>query len=510
MGEFLERLKTATAVMFRGGAPAVQLPSSGRSSVETTGLGGMMSSYLTGFSSVSPVIDWEMLRTLKHFSIFNPDMSQFIANIVDLGNTGHQLSVDAASSTVAETAVNRLNESAARIYPNAAGVDGLINQYFASVAWSGALSSEDVVDLRGRRVDRVVMVPVEQVRFFYNKDTDRYDAYQRTAGSLTTPGANAPGGKPGMLQLNPETYKYYALSTIENSPYAKPPASAAIEAILQGQIPIMENLRWAARKYGILGIVAVSVAPIKQKPNETDDEYRLRMEAHIKNYAQNLSGNFNQGLIVLPKPNTIDTTTLATNGAGFAELNTVNEQQVMSAFGQPPAFFGRTDSSTETYANVVYNILLGQVSNIRRLPKRRMERTYMLDLMLAGITVNGVTMTFNKAHSRDALGEAQTDSVVQAGTIERVRTGMISPDEGAQEAGYESWFDPSLIAGGITFTATTRQSAGTPRHTIRLSFDKDKQRYTYRPEVIELASEDDEDAGRNVVQFIKKKKRLTA
>jgi DNA phosphorothioation-dependent restriction protein DptG len=46
---------------------------------------------------------------------------------------------------------------------------------------------------------------------------------------------------------------------------------------------------------------------------------------------------------------------------------------------------------------------------MQRVVKRRQERTYMLDLRLGGIDVDSVSLNFNKAHSRNALQEAQTE-----------------------------------------------------------------------------------------------------
>jgi hypothetical protein len=78
-----------------------------------------MSAYLESFGSISPVINFEMLKVLKCFSLYNPDFTQYIANVVNLGNPGHQLAVEAASDSVAESAVARLNEASARIYRKA-------------------------------------------------------------------------------------------------------------------------------------------------------------------------------------------------------------------------------------------------------------------------------------------------------------------------------------------------------------------------------------------------------
>lgn len=86
---FSERVKIAWAA-FRQTGMAAALPPNGRSSDES--LQGAISSYLSAFGSVSPVIDFQMLKALKYFYLYNPDVSQYVANIVNLGNPGHSLS----------------------------------------------------------------------------------------------------------------------------------------------------------------------------------------------------------------------------------------------------------------------------------------------------------------------------------------------------------------------------------------------------------------------------------
>lgn len=58
---FWERFKIAWATFRRLGG--MELPDNGRSSDET--LNGAMSAYTTVFGSISPVISFEMLKTLK-------------------------------------------------------------------------------------------------------------------------------------------------------------------------------------------------------------------------------------------------------------------------------------------------------------------------------------------------------------------------------------------------------------------------------------------------------------
>jgi hypothetical protein len=143
-----------------------------------------------------------------------------------------------------------------------------------------------------------------------------------------------------------------------------------------------------------------------------------------------------------------------------------------------------------------------------------MENTYRLDLRLGGIEVDGVSVGFNKAHSLDPKADAETDEIVLRNVLTKVRAGLISPDEGAQELGLDSWFDAELLVGSepaqpqseklMARAYDTQQRRAT---TLRMSFDKAKQKYIYRPEVIYLAADDDQPdrIDNTVVPFIKKK-----
>lgn len=448
-----------------------------------------------------------MLAVLKNLWLYNPDFSQYVANIVNLGNPGHQLSVDARNDATAEAAVNRLNDSASRLYEIGCGVDGLLNQYLTSVAWSGAISSEDVVNLAGRRVEKVVLVPVEQIRFRYNKDLDTYEPYQKSGQWSAVSGRQ---NQFGLLKLNTETYKYLALSTVENSPYAKPPATAAIDPIIQGQQPLMKNLQYIVQKFGLLGLVTASLTPPPKRASETDGEYQARAAAYLKAVATKLESEFSKGLLVTFRDQKLEHTNVAEGAKGLYDVNRISEEQVFSGLAAMPGFHGRTDSTTETFADVVYYLLTAQVGNMQRIVKRRQEMTYMLDLRLGGIDVNGVSLQFNKAHSRNALNEAQTDAAKFNDILARVKAGAITPDEGAHELGYDAWADEALLFSqtGVTPMSGSQQSAFgiQPGKTIRLNFDKQSQKYRHQPETIEIWSgQEDETAGDTVVPFIKKK-----
>lgn len=499
---FWQKIKFSVASFLASGT--INLPPSGRSSDES--LNGLINGSLANYSSVSPIVDFESLKLLKNFAIFNPDVSQFCQNIINLANTGHTIQIDAKSDSTAEAALNRLNETAARIYRNGAGVDGLMNAYLFQIAWSGALSSEDVVNIVGRRVEHTVLVPVEQIRFRYDRAEDRYVPFQRPANFLGTNRRDAFG----LIPLHAETYRYYALQTVENSPYAKPPASAAIETIIESQKPILENIQFIAQKFGLLGLFTASLTPPPKKPNETQSEYEARAVNYRSSVLTALSTELRKGLLVAFRDQKIEHTNIAEGANGVYDLNRISEEQVMSGLAMQPAFFGRTDSTTETYADVVYSLLLAQVHNIQRLVKRRQEQTYRLDLRLGGLEVEGVSIKFNRAFSRNVLDENNAEQIKWRTVLEQVKNGLIMPDEAAQELGHETWFDEDLIGdgAGANLTQLFAKMQNRKIETFSFRFKKDAQKYDFVRPTINLLSattEEEETANGNVIPILKKK-----
>lgn len=462
----------------------VELPREGRSSAEPqqTGLGAM------AMGSVLPKVPFETLRTLERLSICNPDFSQFVGNIVALGNTGHDITVDAPTESATDAALTRLNESASRLMPNGAGIDGLINSYLRQTAVFGAISSEDVIDFTGKRVEKVVIVPVEQIRFIYRDG--QYVPHQQPTNWLSAK-SKEQRGPLGLIELNPNTYRYYALDTIENSPYARPPAVAAVDILNGPQKHAIQNIEHILAKFGLLGLVTVKVARDKPRPNETDAAFTSRMQKYLDGVREVLSGNIRNGLLIAFDNFKFEHSNVASDGRGAGEVFQVVEELGFSGMGSMAAFHGRNYTTTETFADVVYNILVSQMGNHQRLAKRRVERTYDLDLMLAGIPVDDVSVTFNRAESRSAVQTATADQIRQQMAIERADRGITNPDQCAQELGYDKAFDPELLSSkevaaalGARLGATARQ-----RVTATCRFDRAAQRYRLIPSRIEIASE---------------------
>lgn len=445
------------------------LPPEGRSSKEeAVNILSGMSGYLSFYDGISPVIPTDYLEFLIKVAIINPDISHAVKNWVNMANNGHNLVINAGSDRVVDMAQERLNYQAAEIYKRSGGVDGLINHYLYQIAVTGAISSEDQIQEDRKGVKRVVIVPVRKIRF--KLEDDEYLPYQRTIE-----------GK--MLPLNQATYNYFAYQVIENSPYAKPPMVASIDPILT-QRDMHENIKFVVRKFGVLGLTALSLTKPNRGPNESDEEYNKRVVSYAANVMDALKKNYFKGLMVKYEDQKLDHHNVTGEARGAKDLIVLNEEQVASGIGVDSSILGRSYHSTETFANVMYMFMVRDANNFRRLVKRRIERTYSLDLLLAGIPVDGLALAFNDNPARDPQSEAQAQQINTTNIIKKVQTGMIDPDTGAQEAGYDEWFDPELInnAGGNLPGLFRRNT----NKAVRFKYDANLSRYVHVRRRVEI------------------------
>ncbi|MFB0517036.1 MAG: hypothetical protein ACETWG_10615 [Candidatus Neomarinimicrobiota bacterium] len=455
--------------------PVAALPPGGRSSRESqnTLLAGI-ASYLAYWDGVEPLLPPGYLEQIIRLAVVNPDMSQAVSSWVAIGNPGHDLIMVGEDEAVA-AAERRLNAKARTLARHTAGIDGLVNKYLEQVALAGAISSEDVVHLGANPgVEQVVIVPVSQIRF--KREGGEYVPFQMVDREE--------------LALNPITYRYLAHMTIENSPYAKPPMVAAIEPILD-QHQMKKNMQFILKKFGLFGLISAAVTPPRQEVGESTEEYQKRIQAYLKEVLEAFKENFYEGLAVYTDDIKVERTNLTTDARGVQEIFRLNEEQVFSGLGSDPAMHGRTYSTTETYARVVYNLLVRHAESFQRPVKRRIERTYQLDLALAGIPVEDISLRFHQAKSQDPLTEARARQVAWRVLREKVETGLLDPDSAARELGYDDWHDVTRLphSAGMLNAGQARSVKATDRtldeRLHRFRFDSPAQRYRHvRPRLV--------------------------
>ncbi len=477
---FSQRLKFIWQSLFANQPeefPAGQLPNAGRVSAETNG--NYLSQFNNKYGYINPIFDTELLQTIENLALFNPDFTQFVNQMISLGNQGHKTSVTAKTSQQIEAVITRINERAANLYKSGAGVSGLLNAYGRQLAEAGAVSSEDVVDLRARCVSKVVIVPTRQIRFRYNAELDEYFPVQIATGTIRGSGGN-------LIELNTLTYCYFPWVTPQNSPYAIPPGLGAVETLINSQAKILEAVPQIANKKSLLGLLSIMVNPLRQQRDEIDAEYTARQNAYLDKWKTALSGNLSNGLLLAFKGTDVQHTQTTGDSQGFAEIHQISEEQIFSGMNVPASLMGRSYAVAETWAEVVYEAYKGYNKNLWMPAKHRHERTLRLDCRLAGLQFESINLTFDKMPTLKPQDEAKAEKANTETALLKARSGMISPDAAAMESGYDNFFDANLLNSSLTSGQNSANSL-----SATLIWDDDSQSYKLERERLTILQNDE-------------------
>jgi hypothetical protein len=445
----------------------------GQVSVPEDSINGTISRLAGFYNFTAAPFDLKALEVLELLGMFNPDISQALSIWVNLGNTGHEITVEGRNP---EAILTRLNYLAATCYQTGGGIDGLVNHFLRQIPLMGALSGEWVVadNINEGLVD-CVTVPVKRIR--WQRVNGVFVPFQITNSPFGS--AQGSGGNMGYIQLNPLTYSCMPLMTNDGSPYPIPPFLAALKNI-EVQLDATDNLSSIIRKMGLLGFIDVAMKVPEQKGGESDEAYRNRLSNRLKDYAKSYSGNLSKGVAVHYDDQEIKhNATNAGAAAGAKSVWEMNEEQIFSALDIPPSMCGRSYSTTETYAEVDFERLGTKLINGRRMIKRFLEKGYTLDLLLRGIDAQ-VSVSFNEHSAFKQKEKEEAEGQRIKNILSKRDAGMISDDEAAQELGYEK---ATGRVPGDTPPAGIFGSAGTV-----FSFNRKTGRYEHAPERIEIHS----------------------
>jgi hypothetical protein len=408
---------------------------------------GKLSSF---YGITSPKFPLEHLAVLEMLSIWNPDISQALSIIVNLSNTGHTIEVD---SKKPDFVLDRINSQAKNIYRTGGGVDGLINHLIRQVALMGALSGEWVIhDNVTNGVKGVVIPPVRTIRF--KKVDGEFKPFQKTSGSFQN----------SYIELNPFTYSYSPIQTMDGNPYGVPTFYAVLKNI-ETQLNAIGGFSKIIKKMGILGFTDVAMDIPDQVAGESSAAFRSRLQKRLTDYAKAYENGLSQGVAVHYKDQEIKHNSISgTAGAAAKIIFNLNEEQIFSGMDIPPSMAGRSYSTTETYAGVDYKRLQKRLSNYKRTVKRFIEKGYILDLNLMGIDAD-VSLKFNSSLEFKEDERANREGKQIDNVIKKNNAGFISDDEAAQELGYEK--------------ATGEKEP--PKETVSFGFDAEKEKYIFIP-----------------------------
>jgi hypothetical protein len=429
---------------------------------------------LSGFYDfATPDFPPELLAVLEPLSVYNPDVSQALSIWVNLGNTGHEVAVEARNP---EAVLERLNWLAGNVYRTGGGMDGLVGHFLRQIPLMGALSAEWVIaDRVTEGVTDVTIVPVKSIRF--KRQDGAWQPHQYTGRA----------GDGAYVALNPFTYSYSPLQTLDGRPYAIPPWLAAVKNV-EMQLDALGNIGHILKKMGLLGFLDVSLEVPPQKPGESDEAYAVRLQKRLAAYAKAYAANLSKGVAVHYKDQEAKHNTISPGAAaGAGTIWQLNEEQICSGLDIPPSMMGRSYSTTETYAEVDFERLVAKLINARRMIKRFIEKGYELDLLLRGLDAD-VRVRFNQNSGFKEKEKAEAEGEKIENVISKRDAGFIDDDEAARELGYEEATGrlPGDAPPEGMFGKARRARQATP---LRFSFNRQAGRYEFRPERITVRLE---------------------
>lgn len=402
----------------------------GRVSVDNVTFGELMREFVSEMGSVGKIFPLEYLDAMQNISLVNPDVAQMIDNLVQLGNTGHKVMIETDSERVREDITAEINQFSMTVFSRFGGVDGFVNSALAQIARGGAVSAEWIVNDSMTGIEQLVFVPLKEIRFFYDANASEYQPYQKTT--------DLSKGDNGYIPLNVATYQYCAMQLLDNSPYAVPPILSAMESIVI-QRDIIKNLRFISKKMGLLGFVNFLIKAPKQIAGEKTDDYINRCQQFLDDQAERLKYNYRDGIAVgFMDSFTVEHHSITGDASGAKELFEMNEQQVFSGLKADPALHGRTYSTTETYAGVVYEKMLSIIGNYQRTVKAILEYGYKLHLALKGFEYDGLWIEFEPSKSLSSERDEGTYATKLANLKSLYDQGIIDQNQFAQEAGYDA------------------------------------------------------------------------
>lgn len=333
---------------------------------------------------LNPRYPRQWLTLIEKAVMLNPDLSQMHELIIDLANTGHRVEIVPENNGLTselEALAEDLN------------TDSLVNQLFSQLVLYGAVSIEVVVEENLRGIKNIVRVPPPTVFFLWNEQEARYEAYQWV-------------GTKDPVRLNPYTYLYIPLLTIDGSPYGIPPFLSALSAI-EVQEEIQTQLKGLAQKLGLLGFLDLKLPLPSRAPSETDAEYLKRCNSQLEELAKTIVDNISKGILLHYEGSEAQFKEVGANAGGVRDILELNEQWIISGAKGQPSLLGRTTGATETWATVAYEQFIRMLRNYQRIVRRGLEYCYKLHALLKGYEFEDINIVFNPIKSLQPDRDAQ-------------------------------------------------------------------------------------------------------
>lgn len=412
--------------------PRRQLPTRGRSSVTEA---DDISANFDLFGVLTPLVPLELGDKLHTLSILHQDVSKAVSNVIAIVNSGHTVNVQAASKSIIDAAMNRVNQKVKTLAPFTTGMDGLVNMLARQIFIRGAHSGEDVLQSDFRGVDYLDLVPVNQIRF--KRDKGRFAPHQQPRFFTGSRDLN-------LIPLNDFTYRYYTLIPDELTPYPIPPMSAVLLPI-NLESKIWKSLDKALEKLRFYGLNLFKI-PAPQDIRDIDNPEKQKEEyaKYMRDFVDLMCEEIEEGVAGVTPEIEYDHFDNRLDLRGAKELIDANERRIYAGAVSDPGLHGSHASRTETFLTVVYKVFLHFAESCRQIIQRRLERTLWLDLTLGGINIDDVSLQFKPDSKLKPEKDAAAEKLNIDNVIKLLDRGVISHERAAAKLGETEFHDPEL------------------------------------------------------------------
>ncbi|EMO95726.1 hypothetical protein [Leptospira interrogans] len=397
---------------------------------------------------VNPSFPLESISLIKKLVIAFPDLSQAVKRSLTLGNSGIEWKIDADEN--GKKKIQTDIDTFFKKHP------GITNHLLRQILTTGALSAEIVPSLNLDSVAEIRLIPVEKVIFKKEIDANnivRFVPYEK--------------GKFGYNRLNEEQYVYEAIEREEDSPYAIPPFLSVVRWI-NSQFKTQDNIDKTLNKWGLLGFIIAKFKRPRLLPGTDAKTYENQSKEFLTQAKQSFEKNSQSGFLATYDDTTVDHHTLtdASKTGGFEAISRYIEEQISSGADIDLALLGRSYSVTETYIKVAGKFFLLKLGNYVYPVIQLLIRAITLDQLLKGNRFQSIDASRKKSISLDPLSDAQaklTEKQVENADFQlvlaMVKSGAISPEDGAKLLGRDKWFDSEKLEtqtdAGFTFSENT-------------------------------------------------------
>lgn len=386
--------------------------------------GGSLRSFTIGGDKVvHPSFALEWIKILRWATVFDRHISKATNNFIALAHTECVLELPDDLSKLKRRKVIELWN----IFKKDVKLDAYIPNALYTTVYSGALATDCVLSANPypTGVKRIRRLNGEHILFHYNDKKHDYEALVKDEFS-------------GMhIATNPETFSYTPLKSFEDNPYGIPVFLAAIED-LETHREMIKSFNTIIKKIGMMGFLQVMVSKLQRGKNETDESYYQRTENYLNQLAPQIEKGYNNSMIIgIKDTHEFEFNASSINFTGAKEALSIVHQMLWNGLNTDGVFMNDNQNVTETFARVLLQILVNNVSGFQRAVATSIEKAFMLHCKLKGLPLDFTKVVFEKPLIGDAYKEEQTFGLKIKNALSLVNAGIITNDQAAEYLGYE-------------------------------------------------------------------------